>query len=187
MSFLVYRTSTRAGRTEFSRLKGVSLAGHRKGLICRTLVRRSEFAEKWHVTEADMLQTARCDPGHHALILDMRPSVENEASMYRIRDVWGYSDEYWTRLLLRFDFVFWHEGDDYAAQKERFVLLDGGAAYEFLYLRGGIKDGICRGTWNFPMGTITGTLLSEDSLEYFMPILERQRQGSRTVKEKGDR
>ena len=174
MSFLVYKTSKKSGKTECERLKTVSLAGFKSGLIYRTLVRRKEFTEKWHITEAHMLQTTKCDAARHVLIVDLKPQGQTATHLYRIRDIWGYSDAHWTNMLLKLDCVFWHESDDLAAQKDKFPLLDGGVAYEFLYLNRGIKDGIRRGTWNFPKGTVTGPLLFEGNVLDFLQKRQRE-------------
>ena len=123
----------------------------------------------WHMTEQDVITGIKGDPASardHALVIDLKPKVVGNVSLYRVRDIWGWTDEEWTPIALRLwplfsDLAvsnaegFKHDFDDRQATEVN--------VYEFLYLRGGRRKG-----WNWGMvGFVNGALLWPEVWEYF--------------------
>ena len=171
MPFFIYEVQKKRKGTTYTQSQKVSLAGNTWGMIYNTLIARGPIVQEWHVTEGDLLKTWERDPSKHALVIDLKPDVEGSVEMYRVRNVWGYSTEFWTPMLLELSYIYSDESAETDRSKAEFVEEFDHQVFEFLYLQGGT----CRGTWNFPWGTITGALLFPGALDYFLGIIEKSR------------
>jgi hypothetical protein len=89
-------------------------------------------------------------------------------------DVWGYSADGWSPILLRLNGLFVDENPS-AVNREDFVRKDNdidGPIYEFLYLDGSIKDGKLSGLWVPPPASPTNAaLLWPKTINYFFQCI----------------
>ncbi|MFW6161212.1 MAG: hypothetical protein ACODAJ_00495 [Planctomycetota bacterium] len=104
-------------------------------------------------------------------MIDLKPNDEARVSLYLLRHVWGYTQEYWTPIAVLLGTIyvdhpvedpgqFKGHFDDRKASKEPVA--------EFLYLRGGTKGG----TWGWgPVGSVNAPLLWADSFRFFTQAL----------------
>lgn len=161
-----------AGRGEYRRVREISLSGtdspFRKVLV-------DAGSAKWHATDEFILYLLGVErSAEHRILIDLKPKHKTEVSLYRLRDVWGYSDDDWTPLALRLERVFMDQSqDDPPTFKKLFVgpLETNDFIYEFLYLNGGTKRG--KWTWGL-VGRVNGALLWPDALRYFANAINRQ-------------
>ncbi|MBM3495862.1 MAG: hypothetical protein FJX72_16290 [Armatimonadetes bacterium] len=167
MPFLVYAVTTeRDGLRHRMVDGGISLAGS-SGPIARLVMRSNDGRPppfEWHLDASDILRELGFDPVGHSITIDLKPRVQNNVSLFRLTDIWGYSYAEWTPVALRLDVLFADRGEsDPAAFKQEFVLgrrsLD--VVGEFLYLQGGVLEG----TWNWGLvGRVNGALLWPEAL-----------------------
>ena len=171
MPFLLYQQSPSPdGGTEYAQLRELSLAGKTNGLIYPFVKAYAPKAEvfPWHAKVNDLLDEAGIPPKRHSVIIDLKPTVHGNLSLFELTDVWGYSYAEWTPLALRMERLFIDRTvPDPDRTKQRFS--DEGCGrepvYEFLYLQGGLRGG----TWRWgPVGSVNGVLLWPDALAYFM-------------------
>lgn len=169
MPFLLYE---RDSRDRLSLAHEVSLAGtngpfarHVRGLPSKG----SGGPVGWHVPEARLLEHLDVPPDEvqdHALIIDLKPKAKNLVSLFRIRDVWGFSYGDWTPIALRLETQY---SDFGTAAPERFKQTftppvgPPEHVHEFLYLQGGTHEG--RWTWGL-VGRVNGALLWPDALDF---------------------
>lgn len=120
----------------------------------------------WHA-DCDELVAAipGTTPGQE-IVIDLKPNVAQNVSLYRLLDVWGFSHAEWTPLALRLEVLFVDLTDeDPKLFKSSFS--DEGAdrslVGEFLYVQGGTSVG----TWNWGrVGSVNGALLWPDAFDY---------------------
>jgi hypothetical protein len=133
--------------------------------------RASTVPYPWHATAGDLIQLLGADPQRQALVVDLKPGVVDNVSLYRLLDVWGFSDKNWTPLALRFISLFVdREEANPVAFKNSFV--DDGSGHnwvgEFLYVRGGVHSG----SWNWGMvGRVNGALLWPEAFAFLSKSL----------------
>ena len=130
--------------------------------------RRKEL--RWEVDEAEILEQLGYDSRDHLFIIDMKPSVPGNVSLYRLRRIWGFSNPDWTPLALRLDALFVDEKQAHPEKfKSEFLLPSRpDAVHEFLYVRGGTRGG----TWNWGrIGSVNGVLLWPRELKHFLTVL----------------
>jgi hypothetical protein len=176
MPFLLYEYhSDPKGFTTYQLIRNVKLAG-RSGPIA-TFVCGGERPKTpvWHLPESKLLREVGGEPERHALLVDLKPNVKKNVSLYRLREIWGYSASEWTPILLRLDRLFSDEkSNDPEEFKRRF---DDGKSeiitvYEFLYLQGETS----RDSWAWgKVGSVNGALLFPAALDYFLSVLSEGR------------
>jgi hypothetical protein len=111
---------------------------------------------KWHLPVESILGAEDA-----ALIIDLKPNQREERpSLYQIRDIWGYSCDGWTPIMLRLrglsvdgkpQLAHW---DDFVATEDSW-----GAIYTFLFLGGDVKDRQLIGRWTPTSPSPTNSLL----------------------------
>lgn len=170
MPFFVYRIDSSPSR--FRRTRKVSLAG-RRGPFFRhvesawTAQGKPDILE-WVMSESDILSDLGFQPAQHALVIDLKPKVEGNVSLYRLRRVWGRSEPGWTPLALQLETLFVDRDepdpdrfkDEFRPPPEK-----GDLVHEFLYLKSGtdFRD------WGWgPIGSVNGTLLWPDTWRHFV-------------------
>lgn len=176
MTFLLYgKRHKRNGCYEYNRAGEFSLAGYVNGLIYRAIkdkLPKEDYA--WTLERDTLLEAAEVDPTTHALVTDLKPSVQTERNIFEIIAVLGYSYNTWTPIMLCLETLF----TDYikpgtaAALKARFDDSESlrTPVHTFLYLNGGYADG----DWNFgPIGSVNGALLWPDALGHFVQRFNR--------------
>lgn len=92
-------------------------------------------------------------------------------------NVWGYSDNGWTPILLRLNGLF-IDHDPSLVDRNDFIRADDdidGPIYEFLYLDGSVTDGKITGLWVPPPASPTNAaLLWPDTLSYFFQCIRNK-------------
>ena len=151
MPFFLYDVaSTASGRT-YQRSREIQLAG-RSGPLAR-LQAQSNLAgdspHKWHVTGSEIVTAIPGAVAGQEIIVDLMPNAKGTVSLYRLLDVWGYSEDSWTPVALRMQALFVESPATNPAQfKQEFSDLTAGSSFvgEFLYLRGGERRRLELGT-----------------------------------------
>jgi hypothetical protein len=105
-------------------------------------------------------------------VVDLKPRVAGNVSVFRLLDVWGYSEDQWTPLALRLQAIFSDRDEPNPLFKNSFV--DPGTDHtlvrEFLYVQGGVSSG----TWNWGMvGRVNGALLWPDAFDFLVTALRK--------------
>lgn len=166
MPFYLYETASVQDGVAYKQLREIKLGGSSGPIAGCARVRTEGQPGGWHATERDLIEASKENPDGHAIVIDLKPREIGKVSLYRVTDVWGFSDEGWTPIALRLSALFIEEEhEDWEAFKRDF--LDTKAEHqvvgEFLYLMGGYKGG----TWNWGMvGRVNGALLWPDALQY---------------------
>ncbi|MBM4040066.1 MAG: hypothetical protein FJ290_16295 [Planctomycetes bacterium] len=171
MPFLLYtKTPNADGSHEFLQLRTLSLAGKGSGLIQPFVAKYGPGAPPfaWHATAGDLLEEAHAPRKGYGIVVDLKPRVKGNVSLFELTDVWGYSYAEWTPLALRMESL-WTDiaASDPDRYKQRFN--DQGSrrerVHQFLYLQGGVGGG----GWGWgPVGSVNGVLLWPDAMEYFL-------------------
>jgi hypothetical protein len=104
-------------------------------------------------------------------VIDLKPRQKGNLSLYWLRNLWGFTYDWWTPLALHLETIF-VDREVQEPEKEKESLSDAQASRqqvgEFLYLQGGFRGG----TWNWGMvGRVNGALLWADAFEYLIPEL----------------
>ena len=102
----------------------------------------------------------------YSFIIDIKPSTE-EAFLCELDQVFGYSYESWSPILLRLK-VLCNNVQKSQFDKGQFVLPEKTEIiYTMLYLYGSFHDRQLIGTWNPPYGSITALLFWPDAMSFF--------------------
>jgi hypothetical protein len=173
MPFMLYRSEATNNGPRFDWVRDLQIAGN-TGPICklaRERVALDDAQRGWHASEAEILAASGASRDGGAIVIDLKPKVKGNVSLFRLRDVWGYSHDDWTPLALRLESIFAdHAAEDPALFKRSFVLPAGAPDQigEFLYVQGGVRTG----TWNWGMvGRVNGALMWPEALEYLSTSL----------------
>ncbi len=101
-----------------------------------------------------------------SILIDLKPNDDKKVSLYRLCDIWGFSEDEWTPVALRLQALFIEKSvADPATFKKSFVDTDFDGAFvgEFLYLLGGVKGG----NWRWGMvGSVNGALLWKKTFDW---------------------
>jgi hypothetical protein len=107
MPFFLYSVGHQSDCSNYAQLMEISLAGTSGPLhkfACDSNPHRvSPFG--WHATESDLL-SALGKSTDHAILIDLRPRDPDRVSLYRLCDVWGFSEDRWTPISLRLQSLF---------------------------------------------------------------------------------
>jgi hypothetical protein len=171
------RVGTNATRYEVQE-EDISLFGCNKGYIPRLLKMKlpKSIPEpyKWHVDVVKELGE-HPDYPNSSLLIDLKPKQnKTNLSLYEVMDVWGYTANQWSPILLRLNGLF-VDKDPSVVQRNDFVRKDADVVspiYEFLYLDGWVEGLKLVGRWNPPPASPTNAaLLWPDSLKYFLQCI----------------
>lgn len=125
----------------------------------------------WHVNAVEELGTNNEYP-NSTLIIDLKPKQhKTNLSLYEVMDVWGYSCDGWTPILLRLNGLFIDQDPALISRNDFVRKTDeiDGPIYEFLYLTGSVDGGKIVGPWVPPPASPTNAaLLWPDALNYFV-------------------
>jgi hypothetical protein len=181
--FTIYELQSTDGPRTYWFFKRVSLAGILCAYLDEVVATRQPQADErlaWDISgEALLIRVIEkqfppeTNPGKYKLIIDAMP--ENVGSnrgtqLFEVCHVWGYSDPFWTPLLLRLACVF--EGKRKTLETTEFIyktdcqhLTAKNLVHEFLYIQKGHQGG--RRTWG-RVGLTNGTLLWRPHLEHLL-------------------
>jgi hypothetical protein len=167
MPFMLYDVTAGPSSRSYRCVRQVRIAGNTGPLahIQRTRNAASTCPFGWHATSEDIV-AALGGQSSQAVVIDLKPTVARNVSLYLLRDVWGFSDRNWTPLALRLESLF-VDLDDPNPLEFKAAFDDSEADRtligEFLYVQGGVAGG----TWNWgKAGRVNGTLLWPAAFEY---------------------
>ena len=160
--------------TQYSFLNKVKLFGCNEGYVPQMLKRQlnedSSEPLQWHVNIESGLREKGQD--NQTLIIDLKPKSQS-FSFYEILNVWGYSDNGWTRVMLHLNGLF--IDDDRGSHNEndftRTPADVDGPIFTMMYLIGTIKDGGLVDRWTGPAAR-NSVLLWPDVFEHFWKLAE---------------
>ena len=147
----------------YDRIEEISLFGCNVGQIPAILRARSHLidpsAGTWHI---DMEQEFA--PTSEAFVISLKPKNKNPSkalSLYELRDVWGISDAYWTRLMLRLRGLVVDNEPPVGNPADFRVpyLSEHESIFTFLFLDGGIENCAVSGKWTPTRPSPTNSLL----------------------------
>src|SRR5437870_5617401 len=146
MPFLLYEVDGPQGQEKYTWVHPFRLAGKNGSLAQVVVMRNPQKAVPfgWHATSEELIQLQGGKSSSQAVVIDMKPNVQKNVSLYRLLDVWGYSFANWTPLALRLQALFVDRLEPKPAEfKKSFVdpAEDHRLAGEFLYVHGGVTDG----------------------------------------------
>jgi hypothetical protein len=180
--YIRMRLDADATRYEFK--ETVSLFGRNNGFIPWLLGLKLPHSQgepcEWHV---DVVKELGGHPEypHSTLLIDLKPKQnKTNLSLYEVMDVWGYSADGWSPILLRLNGLFVDKNPS-IVDRNSFVRKDkeiDGPIYEFLYLDGSVADGKLVGSWAPPPASPTNAaLLWPESLSYFFKCIRARTPG----------
>jgi hypothetical protein len=111
-------------------------------------------------------------------VIDLKPKQQkNNLSLYELLDVWGYSLNGWTPILLHVRGLF-VDADPNSFNRNDFSSSEsvvGTPIYEVLYLDGSVENGKLIGRWNAPPASPTNAaLLWPETLKYFVQSIRER-------------
>jgi hypothetical protein len=164
MPFLLYRVETEknGGEIRYTRERQIVLGG-KSGPFAKHVQEKYRQEPKedmfWEMEESKIVQALGCDQADKmTIIIDMKPNVKGNVSLYRLKRVWGYSQRDWTPIAVQ---LMPLHVDKIVADPEQFKAGFNGPCknelvHEFLYLQGGTQEG----TWAWGrVGSVNGALL----------------------------
>lgn len=183
MPFYLYRLD---GDSYVRARKEVPLAGRNGPLFAAA--RSSPETPEWEISEDGLLRHFGVDPTNHAFIVDLKPKVTDRVSLYRLKHVWGYSDNGWTPFALELEALYVDkvppEGTLVEEVKAQFPKSTepGERIYEFLYVNGDGRGG----SWAFGrVGSVNAPLLWEGVFDSFIKRINRKRRDIDVLKPLG--
>ena len=174
MPFRLYNVAEEAGLRQYTFVNHTRLAGKCGPLasFARSANVEQRVPFPWHATEGDIIRNLNNAQTKQAIVIDLKPHVAGNISLYRLRDVWGFSYQGWTPLALRLQTLFVdHNVANPAVFKNSFsdIRTDHQLVGEFLYLQGGVSTG----TWKWGMvGRVNGAILWRDSFDFLVRSLQ---------------
>jgi hypothetical protein len=171
MPFMLYDTRSVPNGKEYALVRQVKLAGRNGPLatISRSKNSQVEIPFHWHATGSEIVAQLG-GTSQQAVIIDLKPKVAGNVSLYKLLDVWGFSYEDWTPIALILESLFVDKDvRDPGTFKTRFVheCREDSLVGEFLYLQGGVKHSAHRNEWNWgQVGSVNGALLWPDAFRF---------------------
>lgn len=174
MAFLVYEISKAKLGMDFRNpepLKVNILAAILIDYLRRGNVKKSQIFT-WHINQNEILTNLEFDPQKHAFVIDVKPDVKNNVSICKLQDIWGYSNDWWTPVLIRLESIFIDKKSiDHSTFKRAFndSEAEREVLHEILYLDAGTHYGKRR--WG-KTGYVNAALLWPEVLSHFCSIIE---------------
>jgi len=157
-----YRVDRRTSGARYRLIEQVKLFGCNVGQI-PAMLRAGSLGSAdgvvWHLAMEGMLGTA-----NEALVISLKPNNKDPRrtlSLYELRDVWGISDNEWTRLMLRLRGLVVDnqppisDPDDFQLDYEPYHE----SIFTFLYVDGSVDHGAITGRWLPSRPSPTNSLL----------------------------
>lgn len=171
--YYLYQEDVDDNKTVFKRLGRVSLAGCTNGLIAMYLKKTIDSTATepycWHITRDKLFEILSLRG--NALVIDVKPNSKEELSLFKIKNIWGYSSSGWTPILLELKRIVHDESPDRYDRKnvELEDYKEGDSVFTLLYLKGTIRNGKLECKWVFPGPSPTNSvLLWTDARNYFI-------------------
>jgi len=171
MPFYLYKyKQTPHGYKDYILDRKISLGGH--GPIKEVILRRfrSEKRPDWHITDNELLSYFKVSAETHAIIIDLKPNISENISLYQLRDIWAYYENEWCPLALRLETIYVdYKIENPALFKQEFCddKIERKNAFEFLYLQDCSLQG--KGKWQWgKVGSTNGALLWPEAIKYFL-------------------
>ena len=167
-----YARSQKGQELRYDWVENISLFGRNEGYIPWLLSQNMDAEQdepfKWHIDIDEALSKANM-PGQ-ALVIDLKPSNTVTLNLYEVADVWGFSSDGWTPIMLRLRGLFVErilEGIDRHHFSIRQEEIDE-PIFSFLFLAGSVQAGKLIGTWIAPRPSPTNSaLLWPETFRYF--------------------
>jgi hypothetical protein len=174
MPFMLYDVAGQPGQERYTFVRVVQLAGSSGPLanFSRNANPTHQVPFGWHATADDVIRLLGGSPATQAIVIDLKPRVTGNVSLYRLLCVWGFSAANWTPLGLCLRVLFSDRPEQNPLTfKNSFV--DPGTDHtlvrEFLYVQGGVSAG----SWNWGMvGRVNGALLWPDAFDFLVAGLK---------------
>ena len=172
MPFMLYSSTSDMRGKHYNFKRRVSIAGKHGPLLSvyrgKNVLGETPFA--WHASSRDIVSALGGDASD-SVIIDLKPRIANNVSLYRLLDIWAFSYPAWTPLALRLEVLFADQPhSNPTAFKTSFsdTDVDGTRIGEFLYVKGGTEEG--NWAWG-QVGSVNGALLWPDAFEYLTSSL----------------
>lgn len=108
MPFMLYDVVGKDGYRQYMYLKNVQIAGNTGPLAAieknSNGARPSPFG--WHASASDIVAAIPGTTAGQEILIDLKPNVSENVSLYRLTDVWGFSYDDWTPLALLLQTLF---------------------------------------------------------------------------------
>jgi len=173
--YSLYRKSQEGNATRYVHVDDVSLFGSKNGYIVRLLKLDMPQKEQWHINISETLKKDGKDG--QTLIINLKPhNHDKELSLYEITDIWGYSTDYWTPVMLHLRGLFVDDTSDGKDQNDfTWVEKDSDKLiFTITYINGGMeKGGKLTREWLAPRPSPTNSaLLWPETFDYFIKSRE---------------
>ncbi len=168
MPFMLYDVASLSGPKQYTFIRTIPIAGNTGPLasIQRAKNPSCKSPFSWHASSSEIVAVIAGASPTHEIVIDLKPNVANNVSLYRLLDIWGFSYNEWTPLAVRLEVLF---GDLVHGDPEQFKAsfsdanADRSLVGEFLYVQGGTAGG----TWSWGrVGSVNGALLWRDAFDY---------------------
>jgi hypothetical protein len=175
--YALYEKRREGADTRYAYKSNISLFGCNKGhipkMLRKTLATGASQPCKWHVNIENGIANVG-EPGC-ALIINLKLKDTN-LSLYEVFDVWGYSANFWTPVMLYLKGLFVDEKPE-SFDTRNFVRSPDkvrGPIFSMTYLSGTVQDGKLIGRWTTPGPSSTNAvLLWPDVFRYFYEEAEK--------------
>lgn len=173
--YLLYEKTERNDDTVYVFKEEVHLYGCNIGFIpiqlqkqLTRLGQKTSEPYEWHLNVPNSLQEEGQE--NTTVMIDLKPKQPDNVSLYELMDVYGYSYTGWTPIMLCLRGILIDESPT-EYDKKSFPVPNSKIhkfIFSFMYLNGGLKDGLIEGKWTTPgLGAANGVLLWPETLEYF--------------------
>jgi hypothetical protein len=186
--YFIYKKKKTGSVTEFTKVdksSKVCLFGCNEGwipwILKQSLAGSQANSEPlyWHLSETEIIRELEKDkdkPSGNALIIDLKPKIQDRLSLYEVVEAWGHSANGWSPVMLRLKALF-VDADPAKFNRARFTRSNTetiGPFFSLYYLRGTVVGGELQGTWNLPGPSSTNSVvLWPDTMKYFSEVAQQ--------------
>jgi hypothetical protein len=173
----LYQKESDGKKVIYKQLEEHSLGG-KDSIVAKylkaTLNKQSEPL-KWCMPVLDLFAKVSSLRGN-AVLIDLKQNVKGNVSLYELQDVWGYSSDGWTRILLKLQGILIDDTSGKYNKKELSLPLplDKRPIFTILHFGGTVKNGEIEGRWTPPPPTpYNSALLWPETTEYFASVMSK--------------
>ena len=168
MPFMLYDVATINGANQYTLLRTIPIAGNTGPLAAIQHLKNpsADSPFRWHATSSEIVAALSGTSPTQEIIIDLKPNIAKNVSLFRLLDIWGFSYPDWTPLAVRLEALF---GDLIHDDPKQFkacfsdATADHSMVGEFLYVQGGTAGG----SWSWGrVGSVNGALLWRDAFDY---------------------